>query len=100
MFDVIDLLQHGVHRAVADVSVARGFADAPRLLTVWTHACIGIHYWLRTKRWYPNWRPFLFAYGLLLPTLALAGYVTGGNQVLREAKADPDFVNPRWTIPT
>ncbi|HEX8828089.1 MAG TPA: adenylate/guanylate cyclase domain-containing protein, partial [Xanthobacteraceae bacterium] len=59
------------------------------LVTVWVHACIGIHYWLRTKRWYPAWRPLFFAYGLLLPTLALAGYVTGGNQVLREAKADP-----------
>ena len=63
------------------------------VVTVWTHACIGIHYWLRTKRWYPNWRPFLFGFALLLPSLALAGYVTGGNEVLREAKADPDFVN-------
>jgi adenylate cyclase len=62
------------------------------LITVWTHACIGIHYWLRTKRWYPAWRPALFTYGLLLPTLALAGYVSGGNQVVREATADPDFV--------
>ncbi len=63
------------------------------VVTVWTHACIGIHYWLRTKRWYPNWRPLFFGFALLLPTVALAGYVTGGNQVLREAKADPDFVN-------
>ena len=62
------------------------------LITVWVHACIGVHYWLRTKRWYPAWRPLFFTYGLLLPTLALAGYVTGGNQVVREAKADPDFV--------
>jgi adenylate cyclase len=63
------------------------------VITVWTHACIGIHYWLRNKRWYPNWRPLFFGFGLLLPTLALAGYVTGGNQVLREAKSDPDFVS-------
>jgi adenylate cyclase len=62
------------------------------LLAVWIHACIGIHYWLRTKRWYPAWRPALFIYGLLLPTLALAGYISGGNQVLREADDDPDFV--------
>jgi adenylate cyclase len=59
---------------------------------VWIHASIGIHYWLRTKRWYPNWRPLFFIVGLLLPTLALAGYVTGGNQVLRQAASDPDFV--------
>jgi adenylate cyclase len=62
------------------------------IVTVWTHASIGIHFWLRVRPWYPKWRPFLFAYALLLPTLALAGYVTGGNQVLREAK-DHDFVD-------
>jgi adenylate cyclase len=62
------------------------------LVTVWVHACVGIHYWLRTKRWYPTWQPLFFTFGLLLPTLALAGYVTGGNQVLREAKANPAFV--------
>jgi adenylate cyclase len=68
-----------------------GVLQVAALLTIWTHACIGIHYWLRTKRWYPKWRPAFFIYGLLLPTLALAGFVTGGNQVLRQAKADPDF---------
>jgi adenylate cyclase len=63
------------------------------VITVWGHACIGIHYWLRTKPWYPKWRPLFFSYGLLLPTLALAGYVTGGNQVLREARGDPNFAS-------
>src|SRR5271170_7699792 len=63
------------------------------VVAVWGHACIGIHYWLRTKPWYPQWRPLFFSFGLLLPTLALAGYVTGGNEVLREAKADPDFAS-------
>ena len=62
------------------------------VVTVWVHASIGAHYWLRTKRWYPTWQPLFFGYSLLLPALALAGYVTGGNQVLREATADPDFV--------
>ena len=62
------------------------------VLAVWTHACIGIHYWLRTKLWYPNWRPLLLAVALLLPALALAGYVTGGNQILRQIRSDPDFV--------
>jgi adenylate cyclase len=61
------------------------------IVTVWLHACIGIHFWLRVRPWYPKWRPFLFAYALLLPALALAGYVTGGNQVLRQAK-DHDFI--------
>ena len=62
------------------------------VLTVWTHACIGIHFWLRTKPWYPSLRVWFFGFALLLPALALAGYVTAGNQVLREAKS-PDFVS-------
>ncbi len=62
------------------------------VLTVWTHACIGIHFWLRTKPWYPSLRVWLFGFALLLPALALAGYVTAGNQVLREAKS-PDYVS-------
>ena len=61
------------------------------VLTVWTHACIGIHFWLRTKTWYPDWRIFFFGFGLLLPALALAGYVSAGNQILREA-GNPEFV--------
>lgn len=60
------------------------------VLTLWIHACIGIHFWCRTKSWYPDWRPWFYGFALLLPTLALAGYVTAGNQVLRAAK-DPDY---------
>jgi adenylate cyclase len=63
------------------------------IVTVWTHACIGIHFWLRVRPWYPKWRPLLFAYALLLPTLALAGYITGGNEVLRAAAKDHDFAD-------
>ena len=69
-----------------------GAVQVIAVITVWTHASIGIHYWLRTKSWYPAWRPLMFAFALLLPALALAGYVTAGNQILREAKS-PDYVN-------
>ncbi|MGH6728315.1 MAG: adenylate/guanylate cyclase domain-containing protein [Pseudolabrys sp.] len=68
-----------------------GAVQVLAVLLVWTHACIGIHFWLRTKTWYPDWRAHFFAFGLLLPALALAGYITAGNQVLREAKK-PDYV--------
>ncbi len=63
-----------------------GVLQAAAVLTVWIHACIGIHFWLRTKAWYPRWRALLVGLGLLLPTLALSGYVTAGNQVLRAAE--------------
>jgi adenylate cyclase len=65
--------------------------QAAALLTVWTHACIGIHFWLRTKPWYARWQPLIVGLGLLLPTLALSGFVAAGNQVLRDA-TNPDYV--------
>lgn len=61
------------------------------VLTLWVHACIGLHFWLRTKRWYPAWLPILGMFGVLIPALALAGYVSGGNQILRDAQ-NPGFL--------
>ena len=74
------LLKHWV--AVPWYSAVQALA----VLTAWTHACVGIHFWLRTKAGYPDWRPYLFAFALLLPTLALAGYVAAGNEVLRASQ--------------
>jgi adenylate cyclase len=68
-----------------------GVLQATAVLTVWIHACVGVHVWLRTKAWYAAWRPLFVGLGLLLPTLALSGYVTAGNQVLRGAE-NPHFV--------
>jgi len=65
--------------------------QAVALLTVWIHACIGIHFWLRTKLWYADWRIGFGAFALLLPTLALSGFLSAGNQVMREAGREPAF---------
>jgi adenylate cyclase len=61
------------------------------LLTAWVHASIGIHFWLRTKPWYARWRPLFVGAALLLPSVALCGYVTAGNQILRAAQ-NPNYV--------
>ena len=61
------------------------------LLAVWIHACIGLHFWLRIRRWYPKWVPVLGTLAVLIPALALAGFIAGGNHVWREAE-DPDFI--------
>jgi adenylate cyclase len=68
-----------------------GVLQVAAVLTLWIHACIGVHFWLRTKARYTRWRAMFVALGLLLPTLALSGYVTAGNQVLRAA------TNPNYT---
>jgi len=65
--------------------------QATALLTVWAHACIGIHFWLRTKAWYPEAKAWLGTLALLLPTVALAGFVSAGNQIARAAADDEKF---------
>jgi adenylate cyclase len=61
------------------------------VLVVWVHGCIGLHLWLRLKRWYPRAAPSALALAVLVPTVALAGYLVAGREVLRRA-GDPDFV--------
>src|SRR5439155_19518856 len=61
------------------------------VLAVWAHASIGIHFWLRTKRWYPSAPAPLAVLAILIPALALAGYVAAGNQIVRDAE-EPGYV--------
>ncbi len=60
--------------------------QAAAVLVIWIHACIGIHFWLRPKPAYARYRPYLFAFALLLPSLALAGYVAAGNEAIRASR--------------
>jgi adenylate cyclase len=69
----------------------RAILQSVAVLTIWTHAYIGIHFWLRPKRGYAQWRPYLFIFALLLPAFALAGYVAAGNEMVR-ASRDPTFI--------
>jgi adenylate cyclase len=61
------------------------------LVLAWVHACIGVHFWLRFRPWYARARPWLFAIALLLPTLALLGFVAAGREVSALARV------PGWT---
>ncbi len=59
------------------------------LLTVaWTHACIGLYYWFRLKRFFKWAAPFLLAIAVLLPPLAMLGAHQGAMEVTRRI-ADP-----------
>ena len=61
------------------------------LLTVaWTHACIGLYFWLRLKPFFKWAWPFLFAMAVALPLLAMSGAHQGGREVARLAK------DPQW----
>ncbi|MGD1877716.1 MAG: adenylate/guanylate cyclase domain-containing protein [Kiloniellaceae bacterium] len=62
------------------------------VLVVWIHGCIGLHLWLHLKVWYRRAAPVLLAGAVLLPTVALGGYLAAGREVLRRAQ-DPTFVS-------
>src|SRR5574337_1863330 len=66
-------------------SPGAGALQAVLLLIVWTHGCIGVHFWLALKPAYPRFRNLLLAAAVLLPTLALLGYFQGGRKVLIDA---------------
>ncbi|MBU2089872.1 MAG: adenylate/guanylate cyclase domain-containing protein [Alphaproteobacteria bacterium] len=66
-------------------------AQTGLLLVAWTHAMIGMHYWLRLKPWYPAAVMPLYTLAIIIPLLALLGFLQGGLQVLALA-ADPDWL--------
>jgi len=61
------------------------------LLTVaWTHACIGLYFWLRLKPFFKWAAPFLLAIAVLLPPLAMTGTNRGAHEVTERAE------QPQW----
>ena len=61
------------------------------LLTVaWTHACIGLYFWLRLKPFFKWAAPFLLATAVLLPPLAMTGTNRGAHEVTERA------LQPQW----
>ncbi|MDR3466783.1 MAG: adenylate/guanylate cyclase domain-containing protein [Xanthobacteraceae bacterium] len=92
-------LAFGVSPSYAE-ALARWWVRQPReaalqfvaVIVVWTHGCIGLHFGLRTRPWYPVALVVLQPLALLLPVLALAGLVAAGTHTRREAARDPDYV--------
>ena len=65
-----------------NVAPWRGIVQAIALCVIWAHSCVGLHFWLRI---YPLYRRFAFvafSLAIIIPTLALAGYVSAGSEVL------------------
>ena len=38
---------------------------------VWLHVCVGLHYWLRMKRWYKKYLPVVYILAVLIPLLSV-----------------------------
>jgi adenylate cyclase len=70
----------------------KGMLQMALLFAVWIHACIGLRFWLRVHPWYATVQPLLFAAALLMPVLALLGYVAGGREIGVVLALDPGYV--------
>ena len=60
-----------------------GTKQAILLTIAWVHGCMGLHFWLRLKPWYPRVVSLLFGVALLVPVLALLGFAQAGREVSR-----------------
>src|SRR5688572_4481063 len=67
-----------------------GAMQSVALVVSWFHGCIGLNYWLRVKPWFPTLRPYLGGLALMIPVLALLGFVAGGREVAEWAE------DPTW----
>ncbi len=56
------------------------------LLVVWSHAMIGLHFWLRMYPFYRRLLPLLTALALAFPVLALWGWIEGARRLTAEGK--------------
>ena len=90
-----------------------GLKHAVLLVVVWTHACIGLHFWLRLRGWYRAAIPVVYASAILLPAMAYGGFVRMGREVaawsepadvarrqaaLKAASLPPHAVASLWDI--
>lgn len=60
------------------------------VIVAWTHGCIGIWFWFRLQPWFARVRSPLLCIAVLLPVLALLGFLQTGREVVALAR------NPVW----
>ena len=61
------------------------------LLTVaWAHGCIGVRFWLRLRPWFARFSGLLLCGAVLLPVLAMLGFLQSGREVVALAH------DPAW----
>ena len=68
-----------------------GVMQVAVLIVAWTHGCIGLHFWLRIRPWYRRRMVYLYAFALLVPFLALLGFVEASREVAAISEDPPRY---------
>jgi adenylate cyclase len=79
------------------LSPLQGWRQVLLVAVVWLHVVVGLHYWLRLKRWYPAAIPYLYLLAALIPVLALLGLLRSG-MTLAPALRSPELM-ARFNLP-
>ena len=74
-----------------NVTPENGIRQAVLVIVAWVHGCIGFHFWLRLRPWYPRAVPLFFGLALLLPVLALLGFAEAGREISDIMARQPDW---------
>jgi adenylate cyclase len=74
-----------VMRTLWITSPGTGLRQIAALVIVWFHGCIGLHYWLRYRTWYTDVAAPLLAVAILVPVLAVLGFIEMGRTIAEPA---------------
>jgi adenylate cyclase len=85
----VDIDYEFVTRALWVDSPSTGVKQVFALLVIWAHGCLGLHFWLRYRDWYPKAAPWLLIGAVLVPVLGLLGFAEAGKTVLAMARPGP-----------
>jgi adenylate cyclase len=67
-----------------------GLLQMGTLVVAWSHAMLGLHFWLGVRAWYTRYREPALVVAVLVPVLSLLGTIQAGRQI---AALDAD---PAW----
>ena len=70
----------------------RGIQQTLMLIVVWIHMVVGLHFWLRVRPGYRRYVPILYPGAVLIPVLALLGFIAVGRHIAYEASIDPGYL--------
>ena len=77
-------------------SPASGFQQLLVLVIAWTHAMLGLHFWLKVRPWYARLQSPALVFATLVPVLSLLGAIEAGRQVAALA-AEPGWIEAAFS---
>ncbi|MEO0766112.1 MAG: adenylate/guanylate cyclase domain-containing protein [Pseudomonadota bacterium] len=78
-----------------------GWMQALLVIITWVHGMIGLHMWLRVTHWWQAALPWVVGVSVLIPTLALVGFVISARVMvglMQEPRA-ADLARQAWNFP-